>query len=230
MRDFRDAKTMAHALRDALKAKTIEIAHSESLELIANTFGFANWNILAAKIEAAERQAGAQEPTKPKALYCSFCGKSQHEVRKLIAGPTVFICDECVELCVNFITEESAVDKIVSPLWPEQIGDRLTSTTVSERVRDLSSEELTEALERGKKGVERNRRALQAIGRRLAMRESEDLHGDDLLALPELAYLRNRSRDELVALQQTAQVQLNRYEEGVRIASTVLAERGQQTG
>ena len=32
-------------------------------------------------------------------LYCSFCGKSQHEVRKLIAGPTVFICDECVELC-----------------------------------------------------------------------------------------------------------------------------------
>jgi len=228
MRDFRDAKTMAHALRDALKAKTIEIAHSESLELIANTFGFANWNILAAKIEAAERQTGAQEPTKPKALYCSFCGKSQHEVRKLIAGPTVFICDECVELCVNFITEESAVDKIVSPLWPEQIGDRLISRTVL--VRDLSSEELTEALERGKKGVERNRRALQAIGRRLAMRESEDLHGDDLLALPELAYLRNKSRDELVALQRTAQVQLNPYEEGVRIASTVLAERGQQTG
>ena len=39
-------------------------------------------------------------------LYCSFCGKSQHEVRKLIAGPTVFICDECVELCMDIIREE----------------------------------------------------------------------------------------------------------------------------
>ncbi|MBL1431268.1 MAG: ATP-dependent Clp protease ATP-binding subunit ClpX [Robiginitomaculum sp.] len=40
-------------------------------------------------------------------LYCSFCGKSQHEVRKLIAGPTVFICDECVELCMDIIREEA---------------------------------------------------------------------------------------------------------------------------
>src|SRR5258707_14092010 len=40
-------------------------------------------------------------------LYCSFCGKSQHEVRKLIAGPTVLICDECVELCMDIIREEN---------------------------------------------------------------------------------------------------------------------------
>ena len=40
-------------------------------------------------------------------LYCSFCGKSQHEVRKLIAGPTVFVCDECVELCKDIIHEET---------------------------------------------------------------------------------------------------------------------------
>ena len=40
-------------------------------------------------------------------LYCSFCGKSQYDVRKLIAGPTVFICDECVELCKDIIHEES---------------------------------------------------------------------------------------------------------------------------
>ncbi|MDR2416572.1 MAG: ATP-dependent Clp protease ATP-binding subunit ClpX, partial [Holosporales bacterium] len=39
-------------------------------------------------------------------LYCSFCGKSQHEVRKLIAGPTVFICDECVDLCTGIIRED----------------------------------------------------------------------------------------------------------------------------
>ena len=42
-------------------------------------------------------------------LYCSFCGKSQHEVRKLIAGPTVFICDECVELCMDIIREENKI-------------------------------------------------------------------------------------------------------------------------
>ena len=41
-----------------------------------------------------------------KLLYCSFCGKNQHEVRKLIAGPSVFICDECVELCNDIIREE----------------------------------------------------------------------------------------------------------------------------
>ena len=41
-----------------------------------------------------------------KLLYCSFCGKSQHEVRKLIAGPSVFVCDECVDLCNDIIREE----------------------------------------------------------------------------------------------------------------------------
>ena len=54
-------------------------------------------------------------------LYCSFCGKSQHEVKKLIAGPTVFICDECVELCMDIIKEESknydekSADTVPSP-------------------------------------------------------------------------------------------------------------------
>ena len=43
-----------------------------------------------------------------KLLYCSFCGKSQHEVRKLIAGPSVFICDECIELCNDIIRDETA--------------------------------------------------------------------------------------------------------------------------
>jgi hypothetical protein len=160
MRDFRNAKAMARALRDALKTKIIEITHSESLELIANAFG--------------------------------------------------------------------TFDKIVSPSRLEQLGDP-NSTTVSEVVRGLSSEELKDALEQGKKGVERNRRTLQSIERRLATREGEDQLGDDLLSFPELAYLKNKSRDELHALQQTAQVQLKRYEEGLRIAASVLAERGKQT-
>jgi len=55
-------------------------------------------------------------------LYCSFCGKSQHEVRKLIAGPNVFVCNECVELCMDIIREEDSShlvrgedDKVPSP-------------------------------------------------------------------------------------------------------------------
>jgi ATP-dependent Clp protease ATP-binding subunit ClpX len=50
-------------------------------------------------------KSGGNDPKNT--LYCSFCGKSQHEVRKLIAGPTVFICDECVELCMEIIREEN---------------------------------------------------------------------------------------------------------------------------
>ena len=52
-----------------------------------------------------------EKNTGEKLLYCSFCGKSQHEVRKLIAGPSVFICDECIELCNDIIREETNTDR-----------------------------------------------------------------------------------------------------------------------
>lgn len=54
-----------------------------------------------------------------KLLYCSFCGKSQHEVRKLIAGPSVYVCDECVELCNDIIREE------IKEISPKQDQDKL---------------------------------------------------------------------------------------------------------
>ena len=55
----------------------------------------------------------SEKPSGEKLLYCSFCGKSQHEVRKLIAGPSVFICDECIALCTDFIREETSGDTAV---------------------------------------------------------------------------------------------------------------------
>jgi len=55
---------------------------------------------------AGVRRMSKTEDENKATLFCSFCGKSQHEVRKLIAGPTVFICDECVELCMDIIREE----------------------------------------------------------------------------------------------------------------------------
>src|SRR5262249_31782664 len=125
MRDFRDAKTMAHALRDALKGRAVETTHSECLELIAKAFGYDNWNVLSAKIEAAKPRAGERElapaapadAAAPQALHCSFCGKSQHVVRKLIAGPAVNICDECVELCTDIVREEAAIWKVLALLF-----------------------------------------------------------------------------------------------------------------
>ena len=50
----------------------------------------------------ADKKGNSSEKT----LYCSFCGKSQHEVKKLIAGPSVFICDECIDLCNDIIRDE----------------------------------------------------------------------------------------------------------------------------
>ena len=71
-----------------------------------------------------------------KLLYCSFCGKSQHEVRKLIAGPSVFICDECVELCNDIIREEledtraAGQDKLPKPV---EIKDVLVEYVIGQQ-------------------------------------------------------------------------------------------------
>ena len=67
-------------------------------------------------------------------LYCSFCGKSQHEVKKLIAGPTVFICDECVELCMDIIKEEnkSNTQKIEGIPSPAEINKVLNDYVIGQ--------------------------------------------------------------------------------------------------
>ncbi|QYX56063.1 ATP-dependent Clp protease ATP-binding subunit ClpX [Roseovarius sp. SCSIO 43702] len=70
-------------------------------------------------------------------LYCSFCGKSQHEVRKLIAGPTVFICDECVELCMDIIREETRASGLKSGEGvpsPREICDVLDDYVIGQAI------------------------------------------------------------------------------------------------
>ena len=94
-------------------------------------------------------------------LYCSFCGKSQHEVRKLIAGPTVFICDECVELCMDIIREEnkSAIAKSRSGVpTPSEIKEVLDDYVIGQahakRVLSVAVHNHYKRLAHGSKGGE----------------------------------------------------------------------------
>ena len=102
-------------------------------------------------------------------LYCSFCGKSQHEVRKLIAGPTVFICDECVELCMDIIREEHKTslvksgDGVPTPLEIMTVLDdyvigqphakRVLSVAVHNHYKRLSSGDDNEEVELAKSNI-----------------------------------------------------------------------------
>jgi len=215
MRDFRDAKIMAHSLRDALKAKAMAISHSESLELIAKTFGYDNWNILSARIDTAQppsgSTAGHQGSPPQQLLYCSFCGKNQHEVTKLIAGPAVFICDECVDVCIDIIDDNLL--RLVE-------GD-------AESARIMSTERLLHYVEHATKGEQRNRLVLQQIAQMLALRNDAAPVDDDSLRSSTLMHLKNKTTDELLAMRKFSQDQLKRYEQALRTATPVLNERKQ---
>jgi hypothetical protein len=116
MPKIRAVKDIARALHDALKAKGIETTDSESLELIEAALRFEGLNGSCGTIEPGGTPASEarsppsprtqNDPARPKAGCCSFCGKSQQEVRKLIAGPEAAICDECIDLCTGILDNE----------------------------------------------------------------------------------------------------------------------------
>jgi ClpX C4-type zinc finger/Glyoxalase superfamily protein len=226
MRDFRDAKAMARALRDALKAKAVDTTHSECLELIAKAFGYDNWNILAARVEAA--QSGVLDATvvstggttvaeANRTLHCSFCGKSQHVVRKLIAGPTVFICDECVGLCNGVIEDEKVFDFFAS-----DDEDAAMAGASGKPAEELVSEVL-----RGKKYTERWRLAVAQVRRELSVRDGEVPAEHNMPLSPGFAFLKNKTEDELLLLERRYERALTRYEYAQRGVVTVLSEGGQ---
>jgi hypothetical protein len=231
MRDFRDAKTMAHALRDALQGKAVETTHSECLELIAKAFGYENWNILSAKIEGAQSRASSASPLASAAeheaprkttLHCSFCGKSQHDVRCLVAGPAVFICDECVALCDDLVEDE----KIRSLLKVDEESGHQGYPATTEYLRAKSTAELASCMERRTHVAERYRLELGLIRQTLAVRDGEP-PAADLLASPAFARLKDKARDDLLALAQDAERKRKEFEDALRIAAIVLEARGQ---
>src|SRR5438552_1895938 len=231
MRDFRDAKTMAHALRDALQLKAAETTHSESLELIAKAFGYENWNILSAKVEAAQPRASGAPPLAPAAgdapapqkttLYCSFCRKSQHDVRCLIAGPTVYICDECVALCDDIVDDET----IQSLLRADEADGQQGYPATSQHLRAKSTAQLASCLERRAQVAERYRVELSLIQRMLALRDDES-PAADLSASPAFPRLKGMTRDELLAHAQDTERKRKGFDDVLRIAAAVLEGRG----
>jgi hypothetical protein len=232
MRDFRDAKAMAHALRDALKIRAVETTHSESLELIAKAFGYDNWNILSAKIEAARPHvidpeasaAGAQESASLKTLYCSFCGKSQHDVQTLIAGPSVYICDKCAELCVDLI-HKGILWKVFSFLRSREETGSDDLKPLLDHVRTKSTEEVASYVEHVKVAALDGRRTLQFIDRRLETRDGEVPQQNDAQATRLFADLKTKTKEQLLELRETARREMVHYEDALRIGTTVLEER-----
>ena len=118
-----EVKARARKLRDILDDHGHQLKHTESLEVISKLEGAADWNTYSAHLTETQKPLEPnpgdrnteisssapdhhEKPVKNRLMYCSFCGKSQHEVHKLIAGPSVMICDECVDLCNDIITEE----------------------------------------------------------------------------------------------------------------------------
>ena len=126
----KDAKTMAKSLRDALSNRNVALSYSACLEIVARQFGFADWNILSAKLPAEEKRSARPQgrdstpPTVPWST-CSFCGKSRHEVRSLVGGcggwkafrasrgperSNVFICDECATFAARHFADSFGTD------------------------------------------------------------------------------------------------------------------------
>ena len=227
MRDFRDAKAMARALREALTRDGVETTHSKSIELIAKAFGYDNWNTLSAKIEATHPHAistetstaDGREPALATTLYCSL--------QKLIAGPSVYICDECVELCVDII-RDGILWKVMSRLRAREENGSDAYQAALEHVRSTSAEEVASYVEQSKVGVLHNQQTLHLIDQRLAHGKVPQEH--DALASPTFAHLNTMSNEELVTLQKRTQRELTHYENALRIGTTVLEERRREAG
>jgi hypothetical protein len=228
MREFRDAKVMAQSLRQALTDQTITVTHSQSLELIAKAFGLDNWNILAAKIEAerpaVQPEAAAAGPGKT--LYCSFCGKSQYDVQKLIAGPTAFICDECVDLCDGIILEGDVARRLKAALASRPDADPLEAAR--EAFRDFSDERLAACQKSFKDGLEHMAWGLRQTSEALERKPGEPWRPDPYAEARgwKVEPMVGRSREQILAQKAVLERRATEARRGAELIERVLAERG----
>jgi hypothetical protein len=204
MRDYRNAKVMAQTLRDDLSEKSFTLSHSESLELVARMLGFRDWNVLAARIEAEHGTRPAEavpvEGTAAAARACAFCGKTEHEVAKLIAGPTAFICAGCVELCADVLIDN---DPGLAPLTREQLESK-------------SEEELILLTARIGRNLSRAQKNRDAIARHMQSTPSASE------AKPAVAYYLRKSPEERRAHLREIESRIGAMERGLAMADELL--------
>ena len=205
MRDYRDAKTMAKGLRRSLAGFGTELTHSQSLELIAQAFGFDNWNILAAKIESARPAPAADKQATDETLYCSFCKKSQHDVQTLIAGPDSFICNECVAICDNVI-----VDNTVMKQLRDSSPDADPEAVLEAYLADYATAQLSDYLARAEESVAKEQQSL------------DELDGD-AAGMP--GWLQGKPAPELAKIRARLVKQTALRRKSVEVVARVLAAR-----
>lgn len=157
-------------------------------------------------------------------LHCSFCTKSQHNVQKLIAGPSVYICDECVDLCVD-VVRDGIIWRVLSRLRSSEGSGTDALQSVFEHVRSRPTEEVVSYVEQSRVGVQQGRRTLEFIDRRLEMPEGEIPQEADAQTSQLFAHLKTNTKEELVVLRKNTQRELMHYEDALRIGTTVLDER-----
>jgi hypothetical protein len=139
--------------------------------------------------------------------------------------PSGFVCDECVWLC-NDIIDDNEFSRLLEA--DEELGDRSYPAAL-EYLRGKSTDQLTRYVEGRQKGAERWRVELQQVKRMLAMRDDEVVPATDVLATPRFAFLKSRTKEDLLALQHKLDRRLKRYEDVQPIVATVVGERGQWT-
>ena len=227
MRDFRDAKAMAQTLRQALSAKQISVSHSECLEIVSKQFGVDNWNILAARIEGQRgiRPADEHPDELQGPLYCSFCAKSQHEVRKLIAGPDAFICEQCVSLC-GIIMDDNDVAALL-------MEERDSGTPLADLMAGKSTEDLLSLEQRAEEllarcrlnaeiaaAVGQGQDGLEAIPPKRSASHNVSRHERALIAL-----LAEKSPDDRRAYIEKTKDELRSVERVLDLVTATLASR-----
>jgi hypothetical protein len=198
---------MAQTLRQSLKAQSVDITHSNALELIAKALGFKDWHVLAARIEAdpaapKPTELPARSKSDPSVLHCSFCGKTQHEVSKLIAGPNVFICDECVGLCDDIVSGEGS-DWYVGAQLSGKSAEDLTVLQAKANARIAHARQLLELID-----------AVDGERRSSAEGERSD---------PERSLIRLKSPGERAAYAAAIKARLNGFERVAATTSSLLA-------
>jgi hypothetical protein len=214
MRDYRNAKAMAQTLREAFNEKSITLSQSESLELVARILGVRDWNVLSAKIAAEEAkapvvtEAEGKSPS-PSTCFCSFCGKSQHEVDKLIAGPDVFICDKCVGLCEDVLSGYAAYSNV-----------EITQQSLEPK----STEELVQLKAKITRGLSIARQ-IQDVIKTLSTDLGSSARPDTKLRNPQVGFYLRKSPGERRAYATEVETRIQRLERAMAVTTEALLQR-----